>query len=311
MLKNLQISIILLLSHLFLSTQKYEMFISPIYSETQPKSNTYLPNMVTYCDYNSVAVNFDKLLRYNLQLNNGEQKDWFNKELTIGTITDVYTTHTGQKIERIYLKYNVFEYNNLWVIKSVEITGDLRLLVAFYLYSFPTAKVQEGDIKKKELVFTNYNFDKISFQIKGKPMIKITSNQFKNKGEFSEYREKSKKEYFIKKAEIEEKRKAEADSIRLVQEKQLEELKRQKEERAIQREQERKERIEIAKNAIPKSDTWIVIKKGNNIKIVGKTNEKVKSAIEQRINTEKDGHYSVFIPDTRAEGLELRVRKTH
>ncbi|MGV4530490.1 hypothetical protein [Ornithobacterium rhinotracheale] len=274
------------------SAQNNEMFISPIYSDVQPKSYEYIPRMVTYCDINSVTMNFYKLLHDKMGLSNGEQKENFASDLTAGTITDEFNTPAGKKIDKLNLKYNVFEYHNLWVVKSVDITGDLNLLMKFYIYAYPGAKVEQGDFNKREFVYTNYLFDKITFNLKGKPSIKITNTQFKNIAEFDTYRENSKREFL--------------------------ESKKQKEMEATTKTvQQQASKTKATKSKEPKvykpsakSDVWIVIKDKKGVKIIGAKEENVIKAIQDRMANEKNGKYSVFVKNIYAENLDLKVTYT-
>lgn len=300
-MKKYILILVLILFKLGLKAQEIEMFITPIYQESLPKSYYYKPQMVTYCDYNTVSINFDKLLIDKLNLGKGEQKTSFSKDLSKGVITDVYTTKVGRNIKRIYFKYNLFEYKRLWVIKSVDITGDFDLLLDFYVFAYLNGKVE----RERKSVFTNYFLDNVFFQLQGNRKIKITRTQFKNIDEFHQYRERSKKEYLEKKGKIEFKKQQEEEKER----KYWEAKKEAKEKRKIEAEKERKEFKERQKNYLPKSDVWIVVKSKKGLQIFGKSNERIKKAIEERMNTEKKGHYSVFIKDTNAKKLILKVKK--
>lgn len=176
----------------FCFAQEYAM--SPFYGENLKPYYKYIPRQMTYYDIASVVWNNDHLLE-ELGLSQLNVKDNLSSDLKSGNFIYTYTSGAGKDIYHLYFKYNVINYNNKLLVKSVEISGSFSLITKFFIYVWPT-KVQEGDLKKNILVKKYAMMDDMIYQYhNGKPTILISNRSFKNLNDFIVYRENSKTEY--------------------------------------------------------------------------------------------------------------------
>lgn len=172
--------------------------ISPYYGEQEVYASQYQYKQMTYYDVAAVESNLHFILHNNLKLNEVDSKENLSANLSSGTITKTYSTSVGRDIYRMQIKYNVGLFENQHIVKSLTVSGSPYLVTKFYVFAWPT-KIQEGDLKKNELVKNYYLQDDISYQFhNGKPVITITNRQIQGIADFAAYREGSKAAYIAK-----------------------------------------------------------------------------------------------------------------
>lgn len=268
--------------------------ISPYYGEQEVYSYKYQFKQITYYDVASVETNLHLLLHDRLKLNEVNSKENFTPDLESGTIEKTYSTSVGSSVYRMKLKFNVALYDDQHLVKSLNISGDPYLVTKFYLYAWRT-KIQEGDLKKNELVKNYYMQDDISYQFhNGKPVISITNRELKSIADFKAYREKSKGEVLekIENSEIainvKPNFKTKSDSL----------LKKEIAENS--------EKLRLERAASSKSEVYFI--DSNSGKIKPTPNEQVLSFITKSLDGAKKGTYSFFIKDINAPVINGNYR---
>lgn len=172
--------------------------VSPYYGEPEVYSSQYQYKQMTYYDVAAVESNLHFILHNNLKLNEVNSKENFSADLSSGTIIKTYSTSVGRDVYRMQIKYDLGLFDNQHIVKSLTVSGSPYLVTKFYIYAWPT-KIQEGDLKKNELVKNYYLQDDISYQFhNGKPVISVTNRQIKNIADFTAFKESSKADYVVK-----------------------------------------------------------------------------------------------------------------
>ncbi|SHK69534.1 hypothetical protein [Epilithonimonas mollis] len=172
--------------------------ISPYYGEQEVYASQYQYRQMTYYDLAAVESNLHFILHNNLKLNQVDSKENLKDDVSSGTITTTYSTSVGRDVYRMQIKYDVALFEDQHIVKSMTVSGSPYLVTKFYLMAWRT-KIQEGDLKKNELVKNYYLQDDISYQFhNGKPVITIKNRQFQGLGDFAAFREGSKASYISK-----------------------------------------------------------------------------------------------------------------
>ncbi|QES91458.1 hypothetical protein F0358_01360 [Empedobacter brevis] len=155
--------------------------IGPFFPQSFPLfPSNYTSTQNTYYEINWTRNNLRKFATNNMKLgfNDENSKDGDNYAI------DVFKTKFGKTIESISIKYNTFIFYGLPVVKSIEITGNKRLLIDFFVKIYDV-KYDMGNVKNKKFQ-NNFLQDDIVLDL-NKPNILITNNQFKTKEEFAVY----------------------------------------------------------------------------------------------------------------------------
>ncbi|MBE7661087.1 MULTISPECIES: hypothetical protein [Tenacibaculum] len=306
MKKILLLLIVSFLCDKVIAQNKQEMVIFPFYTENFFISPFYKDIPTTYTDINTVSLNFGLILSNYLRVYEKGTKYQLNKTKTKGNITYTYTSGVGRNLKYIYFKYNIFVYHNLYIIKSLEISGDFDLVAQFYLRAWKTT-LQKGDIIKNEWVYNYSGLDKISFRnYKGKTKVIVTNTTLSNKQDFEIYREESKRKYLIQKEILKKERikqKNRSDSLNILAEKNRL-LKRKK-----NIEKRRKQSIEKKKKEVVLG-VFIVQKNRKNIKFRSDSiSDKIKIFLRSQLIKEKKGKYIMYIKNINAKELKLMSKR--
>lgn len=169
--------------------------ISPYYGEQEVYTSQYQYKQMTYYDVAAVESNLHFILHNNMKLNEVDSKENLSADLSSGIILKTYSTSVGRDIYRMQIKYNVGLFEDQLIVKSLTVSGSPYLVTKFYIYAWST-KIQEGDLKKNELVKNYYLQDDISYQFhNGKPVISITNRQIHSMEDFTAFREGAKRSY--------------------------------------------------------------------------------------------------------------------
>lgn len=249
---------------------------------------------VTYNDLNSVVFHFKRVLENDMGLVEKSVSEKLDKNFN-GVYTYVYSEGVAinQPMKRITFNYKVSEFNNLIIVESVNIVGNYILATKFYVRAFQT-QLNFKDTKNGIIVYNNGYLDDMTFQYKNNlGIINIKNRQIKSLAEFEKYRENSKEQHLISKAEF-DKNKVKEDSIDNINE--------------LKKETEKLRQKEFLANKmaepkpLPKiSDVVYATKKNDKISINEKYSSNLLSSIKGCLSSQKNGLFSIYFKNINDE----------
>jgi hypothetical protein len=167
-----------LLISLFLFSNVIAQNISP-YQGKMVFSNKY-ETQITYVDLNHVSIKIQSFLSDKLDMQLDDTK--YNLTDGVGEIISIYTE--GIAINRepksIRIIYNVFGIGHDFVIKEATISGDIDIVIRFFVRFWKTT-LSFDNLKNGEIASYRFLQDKISFSDN---VIKITNTAIKNVADF-------------------------------------------------------------------------------------------------------------------------------
>lgn len=273
--KTLQVITFSLFSFMTLSQS-----ISPYYPSQISKGNSLYETQFTFIDLNFVNVKVENFV--NIKMNLTLNSPTYNLKEGKGSITYTFIDKIAINKEprQLNLKYNVFPFENEFVIESVEISGNNDLVTSFYI-KFWNTKLDFDNNQKNVIVENNYLQDHNTYlNSDGKSVIKI-----KNSTIFD-------REKFISDFKL----KRESENLRIIHDEKLKNEKIEKE-ILIKKEQKEKEAlIELERVKTHKEEIILLdIKKGKEFKPDVDLSEKLNLDIEVFLKDKEIGNYQLKI----------------